>query len=356
MFGLSKYAGVFKQLLEAHGGPGFEEDVRNLILPHLSEYASEIWSDAVGNLIGLIPGNGEGRRPRVLVSAHIDEIALVVTRIESGGFLRLAQAGGFDPRTLVGQEVVVHTEGGRLFGVIGAKPPHLTPAAERSKAAKLEDLYVDLALPEDEVRARVRVGDRVTLRRSPLELLNGRIAGKSVDNRASAAVLLEALALLKGMVHEADLYAVFTVQEEVGLRGARTAGFGLVPDIAIAVDVTFGAFPGQAPDESFPLEGGVAISFGPNLHRRVFRRLVDCAERHRIPYQIELSQRPVGADANAFQIAGPGLAAALIGPPIRYMHTSVETVAYDDIWQCARLLAHYVAEVDAAQVEELTCY
>lgn len=353
---MSKYRDVFKQLLEAHGGPGFEEDVRHLILPHLSEYASEIWSDALGNLIGLIPGAGEGRRPRVLVAAHIDEIALVVTRVEKGGFLRLAQAGGFDPRALVGQEVVVHAKDGRLWGVIGAKPPHLTPPSERTKAPKLDDLYVDLALPEDEVRARVRVGDRVTLRRAPLDLLNGRIAGKSVDNRASAAVLLEALALLKAMVRTADLYAVFTVQEEVGLRGAQTVGFGLMPDIAIAVDVTFGAFPGQAPDESFPLEGGVAISFGPNLHRRVFRRLVDCAERHRIPYQIELSQRPVGADANAFQIAGPGLATALIGPPIRYMHTSVETVAYDDILQCARLIAHYVAEVDAAQVEELTCY
>ncbi|SIS96390.1 M42 family metallopeptidase [Alicyclobacillus vulcanalis] len=353
---MTKYKGLFKQLLAAHGGPGFEEEVRNLILPHLSEYATEMWTDALGNLIGLIPGTGTGRRPRILVSAHIDEIALVVTRVESGGFLRLAPSGGFDPRALVGQEVVVHAASGRMWGVVGAKPPHLTSPSERSKAPKLEDLYVDLALPEEEVRSRVRVGDRVTIQRAPFDLLNGRIAGKSVDNRASAAVLLESLHLLRGMAHEADLYAVFTVQEEVGLRGAQTAGFGLMPDIAIALDVTFGAFPGQPADASFALESGVAISFGPNLHRKVFRRLVECADRHRIPYQVELSQRPVGADANAFQIAGPGLATALIGPPIRYMHTSVETVAYDDIWQCARLLAHYVAEVDASQVEELTCY
>lgn len=242
---MSKYVSVFKQLLEAHGGPGFEEDVRNLILPHLSEYATEMWTDALGNLIGLVPGVGEGRRPRVLVSAHIDEIALVVTRIESGGFLRLAQAGGFDPRTLVGQEVVVHAQSGRVWGVIGAKPPHLTPPSERSKAAKLEDLYVDLALPEEEVRARVRVGDRVTLRRSPVDLLNGRIAGKSVDNRASAAVLLEALALLKGMVHSADLYAVFTVQEEVGLRGPERLDLAWRPTSPLPWTSPSGRFPGR---------------------------------------------------------------------------------------------------------------
>ncbi|KRW91486.1 peptidase M42 [Alicyclobacillus tengchongensis] len=347
---------LLEQLMTTHGGPGFEGAVRDVVVPQLHSYAHKVEVDVMGNVVACIEGRGEGRRPRVLLAAHMDEIALVVARIEEGGFLRVAQTGGFDPRTLVGQEVVVHTRSDDLLAVVGSKPPHLTAPEERGKAAPLSDLYLDLAMPESAVRERVRIGDRVTLSREVYLLRNRRLAGKSLDNRASLAILLETLHRLRQFVHQADVYAVATVQEEVGLRGAQTVGFAVQPDVAIAIDVTFGAFPGQAADESFALDAGPAISFGPNLHRKVFQRLVDVAERHRIPYQIELSQTPVGADANAFQVAGPGLAAALVGIPIRYMHTSVETGSYADIEQCARLLAHYIAELDMAQVEDLSCY
>ncbi|WAH35119.1 M42 family metallopeptidase [Alicyclobacillus dauci] len=351
-----KHLDTLKELVTLHGGPGFEHDVRARIEQAFRAYTDDIQVDTLGNLVGVIKGEGEGRRPRILLSAHMDEIALVVTHIEKGGFLRVAQAGGFDPRTLVGQEVFVHTKSGRLLGIVGSKPPHLTAPEERGKAAPLEDLFIDLATSEDHVRERVDVGDRVTLSRDVYDLQNDRIAGKSLDNRTSVAIILETLEVLKGLRHVADVYAVASVQEEVGVRGAATVAYGLNPDIAVAIDVTFGAFPGQASDEGFVLGGGPAISFGPNLHMKVFRHLTSVAEREGIAYQIELSQGPVGADARAFQIARAGIASALVGIPIRYMHTSVETGSYRDIVACARLLAHYIADVGGDTVEGLSCY
>ncbi|WP_245629107.1 M42 family metallopeptidase [Alicyclobacillus shizuokensis] len=342
-------------ILEGHGGPGFEQDVARRIEQVFLRYTSQIRRDAMGNLTAVLPGSGERRCPRVLLAAHMDEIALVVTKVEPGGFLRVWQAGGFDARTLIGQEVVVH--GKRpLAGIVGSKPPHLTTARERKQAPPLEDLYVDVALPESSVRELVTVGDRVTLSRDPMELLHDRLAGKALDNRASVAVLLETLRFLRPLRHEADVYAVATVQEEVGFRGATTATYGWRPDVGIAIDVTFAEFPGQAPDESFKMGNGPVVAFGPNIHPKVFQRLRDTAEEHRVPYQVELTQGPTGTDARAMQITREGVATGLVGVAIRYMHTSVETADYQDIVECGRLLAHFIASVDTAYVEGLSCY
>jgi putative aminopeptidase FrvX len=343
-------------ILAGHGGPGFEQDVAERVKRAFHRYTDQIQSDKLGNLVAYIPGDGSvEKRPRVMLAAHMDEIALVVTKIERGGFLRVWQAGGFDARTLIGQEVLVH---GRqtLPGIVGSKPPHLTSPEERKKAPPLEDLYIDLAMSEERVRELVRVGDRVTVQRETMELLHERISGKALDNRASIAVMLECARHLESLRRSADLYAVATVQEEVGVRGATTAAFGIAPDIGIAIDVTFADFPGQAKDESFKLGKGPAIAFGPNIHPRVFERLRDLAETHRIPYQLELTQGPTGTDARAIQITREGIATGLVGVAIRYMHTSVETAAYADIVECGRLLAHFVASVDSEFVEGLSCY
>ncbi|MBX5437392.1 MAG: M20/M25/M40 family metallo-hydrolase [Alicyclobacillaceae bacterium] len=364
--------------MSLHGGPGFEHRVAEYVKGALAPLCTDVCYDRMGNLVARIAGDAgdadapadphadarpaaasaarpKQRPPRLMLAAHVDEIALIVTRIEEGGFLRVAQTGGFDPRTLVGQEVVVHASR-PLRGVVGSKPPHLTTPEERKKAPSLEDLFIDLAMPEVRVREQVRVGDRVTIHRDPLELMNGRIAGKALDNRASAAVLLECARTLRSLRHEADVYLVCTVQEEVGMRGAAAVVETVRPDIAIAVDVTFGDFPGQAPDESFKLGKGPAITFGPNIHPQVFGGLRDTAVRHHIPYQIELSQEPTGTDANAFQTAGDGVATGLVGVAIRYVHTSVECVAYADIEDCGRLLAFYATTVDRSVVEGLSCY
>ncbi|MCL6637049.1 MAG: M20/M25/M40 family metallo-hydrolase [Alicyclobacillus sp.] len=362
-----RHRSTFMELLALPGGPGFEEAVAERIHRAFLAYTHQVETDHMGNVLAYVPGSatpvptdlGEHLaptvRPRVLLAAHMDEIALMVTRIESGGFLRLAQTGGFDARTLLSQEVWVH---GRqtLLGVIGAQPPHLSTSEERQQTPSLDDLYVDLALPEARVRELVRPGDRVTLARTPYELLNGRISGKALDNRASVAILLECLEHLRSLRHTADVWAVATVQEEVGMRGASVVGYRLQPHIALAVDVTFAEFPGQAPDESFPLGSGPAIAFGPNVHPKVFAGLRAAATRHRVPFHIEFTQGPTGTDARVLQLTASGLATGLVGIPIRYMHCSVETAVYDDIVECGRLLAHYLADLTMADVEGLTCY
>ncbi|MCL6592776.1 MAG: M20/M25/M40 family metallo-hydrolase [Alicyclobacillus sp.] len=362
-----RHRSTLLELLALPGGPGFEQAVAERIQLAFQAYTRQVETDLMGNVIAYIPATGSPipaeadeqfatpSRPRVLLAAHMDEIALMVTHIEAGGFLRLAQTGGFDARTLLGQEVWVH---GRnpLLGVIGAKPPHLSTPEERQQTPPLEELYVDLAMPEDQVRALVRPGDRVTLARTPCELLNGRISGKALDNRASVAVLLECLEHLRSLRHSADVWAVATVQEEVGMRGASVVGDRLQPHIALAVDVTFAEFPGQAPDESFPLGSGPAIAFGPNIHPKVFTGLRAAATRHRVPFHIELTQGPTGTDARVLQLTAAGIATGLVGVPIRYMHCSVETAVYDDIVECGRLLAHYLADLTAADVEGLACF
>lgn len=347
-------------LLDSHAGPGFESTVGEQVKQVFLRYTKDVTVDTLGNVIGRVtdqagPAPMDGKRPRVMLAAHMDEIALIITAIEPGGFLRVWKTGGFDPRTLVGQEVVVH---GRetLLGIIGSKPPHLLSAGERREAAPLEALFIDIAMPEEQVRSRVTIGDRVTLHRHPIELLNNRVAGKALDNRLSVAILFETLRILKTLRHGCDVFAVGTTQEEVGSDGAIVAANHLEPDIAVAIDVTFAEFHGQAPDDSFKMGGGPAITHGPNIHPKIFDRLRATAEQHQIRYQIEYSQRPTGTDARAFQIAGNGIATGLVGTALRYMHTSVEVGGYDDVIDCGRLLAHFIASLDAGFVEELTCY
>jgi putative aminopeptidase FrvX len=354
-------AGIHKstlfELLQATGGPGFEMvDIGKRMVDALAPYVDEVHTDALGNVVGIRRGTGsETPAPRVLLAAHMDEIALMVSRIEPGGFLRLVQTGGFDARVLVGQEVVVHATT-PLLGVIGTKPPHLTTAAEREQGAKLEDLFVDLGMTEARVRETVRVGDRVTVRRTPMELLNGHIAGKALDNRASLAILLECLDDLQSRVHTADIIVAATVQEEVGSIGALRVAEKVRPDVAIAVDVTFGRAPGQPPHMEFQLGRGPAIAMGPNIHPKVFRGLRDTANRYGIPWQLELTQGVTGTDAGVMQMASGGIPCGLVGVPLRYMHTSVEVIQYSDVIDCGRLLARYVAGLKREEVEGLTCF
>lgn len=342
-------------LLETPGAPGAEDLVAQTMTAALSHYTDDIKTDELGNLIATVRGEGLGRHPRVLLSAHMDEIALMVSAIEPGGFLRLAQTGGFDARTLVAQEVTVHGQT-RLTGIVGSKPTHLTTAAERAQAAPLSELYVDLALPEERVRSLVHIGDRITVLQPPLALLNQRVAGKSLDNRTSLAVELECLDALRSLRHNADVIVVGTVQEEVGVRGAATVGYGINPDIAIAIDVTWADMPGQPSDLSFKMDKGPVIVFGPNVHPKVFAALKRAATEHNIAWQLELSQGPTGTDGRAFQIAQDGIATGVVGIAIRYMHCSVETGSYPDIRDCGKLLAHFIASVDVTMVEELSCY
>ncbi|UOF89720.1 M42 family peptidase [Fodinisporobacter ferrooxydans] len=352
------YKQVLRELIETASPSGHEGNIAKRIMAELQRFTSDVRQDALGNVIACIRGSSSSedmRKPKVLLAAHMDEIGLMVSKIETGGFLRVTQLGGFDPRTLLGQEVVVH--GKRQFsGVIGSKPPHLSAQKEREQAILLTDVFIDLGVSEALVRECVAIGDLVTIARQAVPLLGDRMAGKSLDNRSSIVAVLECLQELQRLQVQADVYAVATVQEEVTMVGAFAGTFGIRPDLGIAVDVCHAAMPGVAKDLTAELHGGPAIAFGPNIHGKVFRRLIDTAQKQRIPFQIRTTQGPTPTDARAIQITAEGHATGLVSIPLRYMHTSVEVIDYRDVQLAGVLLASFIASCDKAFVEGLTCY
>ncbi len=350
---------ILKQLTAADGPTGAETRVAQLVRTLAGDTVAESRIDALGNLIARRPATsqpqaGGATTGRIMLAAHMDEIGLVVTRVEQG-FLHVARVGGVDPRSLLGQEVTVYPSGpgseaypDGLPGYIGSRPPHLLSEEERKKVIPMADLRVDLGRPASFFASGiVRVGDRIVWRGPATELLDGRLATKALDDRACVAVMLGALGYLANMQHTWDVYAVATVQEEIGLRGATTAAFGVAPDLAIALDVTFANTPGVGEDETFPMDHGPTIGVGPNLHPGVVKRLRQAADDLEIPFSVEPMAGPTGTDAWAIQVTQEGVPTGLLSVPVRYMHSSVETVAVADIDRTARLLAAFIARLDA---------
>ena len=343
---------LLKQLTEAQGPSGYETEIGEIVQERFGQYADETRTDALGNVIALKRGDGPKPRPTVMLAGHMDEIALMVKKLEKG-FLHLAQVGGFDPRVLLAQQVVVH---GRrdLPGVIVSVPPHFTEPAERDKTVPLDKLYVDVGLPPEQVNELVRVGDLITIHRPFTELSGGWASSKAMDNRTSVAAIAICLEELTRLKHSWDVYAVATAQEEVGTRGAMTSAYGLAPTIGIAIDVTFGHQPGLSEADTVEMGKGPAIDFGPNIHPRIFEGLVEAAKSVEMPYQIEPDPGPTGTDARSIQISREGIPTGLLGIPLRYMHTAIETVALKDVERTGRLLAAFIARLDDEFLDALT--
>jgi tetrahedral aminopeptidase len=355
---------ILKQLTAVDALSGAERRAEELIQTLVPETpspgkAAETRVDALGNLIARVRGS-ESPPGRIMLAAHMDEIGLIVTRVEQG-FLHVAKVGGVDPRSVLGQEVTVYPSGpgseaypDGLPGYVGSRPPHLLSEDERKKVIPLGNLRVDLGRPAEFFEGGiVRVGDRVAIRGPHTELLGGRLATKALDNRASVAVMLGALGYLASMRHSWDVYAVATVQEEVGLRGATTAAFGVAPDIAIALDVTFGETPGLSSSETFAMGKGPTIAIGPNLHPGIVRRLREVADELEIPSALEPAAAATGTDAWAIQVTQEGIPTGLLSVPVRYMHSTVETLVLDDLDRTARLLAAFIARLDEKTLEGL---
>jgi len=338
---------LLRKLSEASGVSGYEAELRGLVREAWAPWADEVREDVLGNVIALKRGTGAGeRRYKVMLAGHMDEIGLMVTQLE-GGFIRFTQVGGIDPRTLLAQEVVVH---GRepLPGIIGTRPPHVLPPEARNKPVPWDELFIDVGLDGSRLAELVQVGDLITVRRSMAELEDDRLSGKAFDNRASVVAIACALERLAGLKHEWDVYAVATVQEETGLKGAMTSAYGVYPDIGIAIDVGFGNMPGQSELDSIEMGKGPSIAFGPTAHPAIHEQLVSVAQANEIPHQIEPIPGASGTDAWAIQVVREGIPAGLLSIPLRYMHTSVETVVAQDIARTGRLLAHFAASLDAA--------
>ena len=355
-------ASLLGRLTEATGISGHELEVRGVVRDAWSPFVDAIREDALGNLIAHrpgAPGNGSGGTgrsavdppPSVLLAGHQDEIGLMVTHVEDGGFLRFTTVGGWDPRVLLAQPVTVHGAE-RLPGVVGTRPPHVLGPDTQKSTIPVDDMFIDVGLAADDVRARVRVGDAVTMRRRTVNLGGDRWAGKAMDNRASVLAITVALEALAVQRHVWDVYAVATAQEEIGLKGAATAAWGIRPTIAVALDVTFAKQPG-ANEVACKLGGGPVLGFGPNIHPRIYSALCGAADALEMAYQVEPIAGHSGTDAWAIQVARGGIPTGLVGIPLRYMHTTVEAVALKDIERAGRLVGQFVAGLDAAFADGL---
>ncbi len=335
---------LLKRLSETPGVASREDQIRRVVVEALRPVVDEVRLDRLGNAVGWKKGAG---RRRVMLAAHVDEIGFLVKHVDANGFLRLQQVGGFDARTLVAQRVVVHpSHGPARRGVLmpGTKPIHLL-AGEEPKSPKLEDFFVDLGLGGDQVREIVEIGDMVTLDRTA-ERVGDTIVGKAMDDRVGVFVMIEALRALRAP--EVDILAVATVQEEVGLRGATTAAYGLEPDVGIALDVTLAVdIPGGAESDVVSRLGkGAAIKIMDSsllCDPRLVRQFRDIARREGIPHQLEILPRG-GTDAGGIQRSRAGVPSFTLSIPTRYVHTVNEMVSESDVAACITLLARYLEE------------
>ena len=347
---------VLKELTDAWGVSGYEEAAAEVAVRHMKPYCDEVAVDKMGNVIALKRGDQSGdERKKILLAAHLDQIGLMVTKIEDGGFLRFTRNGGIDVTTLPGQEVSVMGKE-IIKGLVGSKPPHLQEPGESGKPVKLEDLYIDTGLNKEELGDKVEVGTLVKVEGEFTDLGNGSFAAQAMDDRSGVASLVETLRRLTLRKHEWDVYAVATTQEEVGVRGATTAAFHLEPDVGIAIDVTFGNGPGISERDSCPLDKGPAISSGPNFHPTITKKLIDLAGENEITHQVERSPGLPGTDARAIQISRAGIPVGLVSIPLRNMHSTVEVLRLKDVERLAELLCVFIARLDSKFQEDLKCF
>lgn len=338
-------------LISLAGVSGYETPVRQALTEIWTPLTDEMRVSRVGSLQALRRGEGAAPRPKVLLTAHIDAIGLMVTEVVEG-FLRITGVGGLDARILPAQPVLVH---GRrvLEGVIVMPAERQLPEELAGKPIPLTHLLVDTGLPAAEVAELVQPGDVVSFAQPPMLLEGQLVAGHSLDNRASVAALTVCLDHLQTLRHKWDVWAVATVQEEFTHLGAATSPFEIRPDLAVVVDVTFATGPGASGYNVYPLESGPAIGWGPTVHPALYRSFQEIAERLEIPYRKDILPRLSATDMDAVQLVGQGIPSILLSIPLRYMHTPVEMVAWKDVERTGRLMAHFVADLPLNYIETM---
>jgi putative aminopeptidase FrvX len=342
---MSDIGELLQMFSDAHGMSGYEDDVAALLRKEMEPLVDEVRTDKMGNVIGIRAGEG----PKVMVAAHMDEIGLIVSHIDDEGFLRVVSVGGFFDQIILGQRVRIHGRDGTvLTGVVGARPIHLMDAEERKKMVKLKEMFVDCGATSagNAGELGVEIGSPITLDRQFTRLGNDFVTGKALDNRAGVVMMISALQRLKGRSVKATVQAVGTVQEEVGLKGARTSAFGLSPDVAIATDVTIpGDHPGVSKNECHVCSGkGPSITIldaggrGVIAPRSVVKWLRESAEGESIPHQLNVGDGG-NTDATAINITKAGIPCSVISVPARYIHSPVEVLSLRDLDNGAALIA-----------------
>ncbi len=331
-----------KDIVTAFGVPGMEYEIREIVVDHMKKYADEVHVDRLGNVIGMKKG---GER-KVMLAAHMDQIGFMVRSITEDGYLKIAPVGGVNSATLRSSIVRIKTKKGYIYGVIGEKPPHL---GKEDKKKDIKDLQVDIGVDSKKKAEKlVSIGD-VGSFVPTYQKLYGKIVANSLDDRIGVYILLK---VLEKVESDATLYFTATVQEEIGLKGARTSSYGIYPDIGIAVDVTHAVMPGVSRDDvSVELGKGPVISVGAVSHPAVSRHFIKTAERKKIPYQLEANPSWSGTDADIIQLARDGVATTVISIPERYMHSNVEMVADKDVRNTIKLLCEALKDIGCVELK-----
>lgn len=337
---------LLSQICKVPGAPGYEQRIRQFIIDEVTPLVDEVQLDAMGNVHAIKRGTGD---KSVMVAAHMDEISFMVTHVDEQGFIRFTTLGGFDPKTLTAQRVIIH---GRedIIGVMGTKPIHVMTAEERTKMPKNTDFFIDTGLPKEKVDELVQIGDTITRERELIEM-GDCVNSKSIDNRVSVFILIETLRRLKDQAVPYDIYGTFTVQEEVGLRGAMTAASGVDPDFGIALDVTMAYdLPGAAGHEVVSKLGlGTAIKVLDGMticDYRMVDYMKTVAENHQIKYQLEVLTAGGTDTAGLQRYAKGGCIAGAISIPCRYLHQVIEMAHKQDISDTIDLLAATLSNLD----------
>jgi len=347
---IKRVKNLLEKLSNAHGISGYEGSVREIIKKEIGSYVDEVKIDTFGNLIAI----KKGKSPSVMIAAHMDEIGLMAKYVDDEGFVRFAKVGGWFDQTLVNQRVLLHTKKGVVAGVIGSKPVHLMEDEEKKKAIEAKDMFIDVgASSRDEAIAMgIEPGVPASIDQKLVGLANDTVTGKAFDDRAGGAVLITAMRRLAGMSLEPSVTGVFTVQEEVGLKGAKTSAFGLNPDVAIAVDTCIpGDHPGiKKTDSAIQVGRGPVITVmdaggrGMITHPKVLEWLRETAKAKGIPYQMDVAERGT-TDASAISLTREGIPSGVISVATRYIHTPVELLSLKDLEKAAELVVEAIKSV-----------
>ena len=336
------------EILNTPSPTGYEQPVQRIVRQRMKKYADSIESDLHGNVIVGI--NLKAKR-KVMLAGHCDQIGFMVKHITKEGFIYVSTLGGIDVGVLYGASVTIYTNKGEVPGIIGRKPIHYQTAEERDKQKlDIEKIWIDIgAKDKKEAEKKIRIGDPVTFKLGVTELSSDLICGPGLDDKVGLFIAMEALRLCaEGKTPNVGLYAVSTVQEEVGLRGAQTSAFGIDPEVGIAIDVTHASDnPGNENSKTVEvvLGKGPSIYRGPNVNPIVESMLFDVGKKLKIPHQALPHSKLLGNDANVMQVTRSGVAAASIGIPNRYMHTQVEVCSLKDLENSAKLLAGFVRAI-----------
>ncbi|MCF7875736.1 M42 family metallopeptidase [Candidatus Bipolaricaulota bacterium] len=333
---------------------GYEDQAARIWKDEAGDFADEVRGDLHGNSFAVVNKGGD---PKVMLAGHTDEIGLMVSQITDGGYLFFNTIGGWDNQVLPGQRVRIRGKEEEIIGVVGRKPIHLLEEEERKKVVKTEELWIDIGVEDkEEAEELVEVGSAGVLDYSFEKLQGDLVAARGFDDKSGGFVVLEAARRLAELEPKAEIHAVATVQEEIGLRGARTSAFGIDPDIGIAVDVSFATDTPSMDKEKrkvgeAEMNGGPLLSRGPNINPVLFDKMIEVAEEKEISYQVTGAPGGTGTDANAIQVTRGGVATGLVSIPNRYMHSPCEVVSLKDLENIVELIAQTVNTIDGDNFE-----